>query len=297
MPDIGTPTLDQLAVLAAVADTGSFSAAAAKLRRGQSVISYTIATLETQLGVTLFDRGGRRPRLTPAGRAMLEDARRVGLMIDSLRAKAAALRQGLEAEVSLAVDVLFPVPTLVCALRDFAAAFPSVSLRLRMEAIGGVAQLVLDGTCTLGLSGWPSLQTDQLERRPVGAITLIPVAAPSHPLAQLPHITRADARDHVQLVLSDKSQLTEGQDFGVIALKTWRLGDLGAKHALLIAGLGWGNMPEHLVKNDLATGRLTHIKIEAEPPAADYLLYLIHRTDRPPGRAGAWLAARLEALG
>jgi DNA-binding transcriptional LysR family regulator len=295
MPEIGIPTLDQLAVLTAVADTGSFSGAATKLRRAQSVISYTIANLEAQLGVSLFDRSGRRPTLTPAGRAVLEDARRVGLMIDSLRAKAGALRQGFEAEVSLAVDVLFSVPTLVCALRDFAAAFPSVSLRLRMEAVGGVAQLVMEKACTLGLSGWPGLHPEQLEHRPIGSITLVPVAAPSHPLAQLPKIARADARDHIQLVLSDKSQLTEGQDFGVIALKTWRLGDLGAKHALLLAGLGWGNMPEHLVKDDLAANRLTKLEIEAEP-TADYMLYLIHRTDRPPGRAGAWLADRLEGV-
>jgi DNA-binding transcriptional LysR family regulator len=292
MSAIGTPTLDQLAVLTAVADTGSFSAAATKLKRGQSVISYTIANLETQLGVTLFERSGRRPNLTPAGRAVLEDARRVGVMIDSLRARAGALRQGFEAEVSIAVDVLFSMPALVCALHDFAEKFPSVSLRLRMEAIGGVAQLVTEGICTLGLSGGPFLNNDQLERRAIGAITLSPVATPSHPLAKLSNVTRADARDHVQLVLSDASRLTEGQDFGVIALKTWRLGDLAAKHALLLAGLGWGNMPDHLVKDDLAAGRLTHIKIDAEP-TYKYGLYLIHRTDHPPGRAGAWLADRL----
>jgi DNA-binding transcriptional LysR family regulator len=292
MPEIGTPTLDQLAVLTAVADTGSFSGAAAKLRRGQSVISYTIANLEAQLGVPLFDRGGRRPILTPAGRAILEDARRVGLMIDSLRARASTLRQGFEAEVSLAVDVLFSVPALTCVLRAFAETFPSVSLRLRMEAVGGVTQLVLDGICTLGLSGWPALQPATLERRPIGAIELVPVTAPSHPLAALATVTRADARDHTQLVLSDASRLTDGQDFGVIGLKTWRLGDLGAKHALLLAGLGWGNMPHHQVATDIKAGRLKRLTIEGEP-TYDYAIQLIHRINRPPGRAGAWLADKL----
>jgi len=292
MPEIGTPTLDQLAVLTAVADTGSFSAAAARLHRGQSVISYTIAHLEAQLGIPLFDRSQRRPVLTPAGRAILEDARRVGLMIESLRARASAMHQGFEAEISLAVDVMFSVPALTCVLRDFAEAFPSVSLRLRMEAVGGVTQLVLDGQCILGLTGWPATQPDHLECRPIGAIRLIPVASPSHPLANLENITRATARDHVQLVLSDASRLTEGQDFGVLALKTWRLGDLGAKHALLLAGLGWGNMPEHQVADDLKNGRLQRLNLEGEP-AYDYNLHLIHRTNRPPGRAGAWLADRL----
>jgi DNA-binding transcriptional LysR family regulator len=296
MPEIGTPTLDQLAVLTAVADTGSFSAAAARLHRGQSVISYTIANLEAQLGIILFDRSLRRPTLTPAGRAILEEARRVGLMIDQLRARAGALRQGFEAEISLAVDVLFSVPALTCVLRDFAETFPSVSLRLRMEAVGGVTQLVLDGACILGVTGWPAAKPDQLECRPMGAIRLVPVASPGHPLAQIETVTRAIARDHVQLVLSDASRLTEGQDFGVIALKTWRLGDLGAKHALLLAGLGWGNMPDHLVADDLRSGRLKQLRMEGEP-TYDYTLHLIHRTDRPPGRAGAWLADKLGRFG
>lgn len=294
MPDMGSPTIDQLMVLVAVADAGSFSGAARKLRRGQSVISYTIGNLEQVLGVVLFDRSGRLPVLTPAGRALVADARRAGLVIGELRARAAALRQGLEAEVALAVDVMFSVPRLVGVLREFARDFPTVSLRLRMEAVGGVAQLVLDGACCLGLSGWAGLLSEQLERRPIGQVMLVPVAAPLHPLAALAQVSRAAAREQVQLVLSDSSRLTGDQDFGVVALKTWRLGDLGAKHALLLAGLGWGNMPEHLVADDLAAGRLVRLRL-AEEPGATYVFTLIHRTDQPLGPAAAWLAEKLEA--
>jgi DNA-binding transcriptional LysR family regulator len=294
MPAVGTPTLDQLAVFAAVADAGSFSAAARRLRRGQSVISYTIANLEAQLGVKLFDREGRVPRLTRSGQAVLADARRVAGVMDEMRARAAALQQGLEPEISLAVDVLFPVPRLVCALRDFSAEFPTVSLRLRMEAVGGAAQLVLDGVCGLGISGWAGGLPETLERRPAGQGRLIPVAAPGHPMAALPEVPRSAARTHVQLVLADASRLTEGRDFGVIALQSWRLGDLGAKHALLLAGLGWGNMPEHLVTADLQAGRLVRLRIEGEHENGyEYRFSLIHRSDRPPGRAGSWLRERL----
>jgi DNA-binding transcriptional LysR family regulator len=294
---VGTPSLDQLAVLSAVAEAGSFSAAARKLRRGQSVISYTIANLEAQLGIALFDRGGRVPVLTEAGRAILADARRATLVVNELRARAAALRQGLEAEVTLAVDVLFPVTALVAALQDFSRAFPTVTLRLRMEAVGGVAQLVLAGESVIGVSGWACTMSDALARHPLGRIRLFPVAAPGHPLAAaqaVPQtVPRALAREHVQLVLADASRLTEGQDFGVVGLKTWRLGDLGAKHALLLAGLGWGNMPAHMVKDDVGSGRLIRLRIEGEEPDYDYALYLIERADQPPGRAAAWLKERL----
>lgn len=293
MSDTGTPTLDQLHVLATVAETGSFSAAARRLHRAQSVISYAIANLELQLGLKLFTRDGHRPELTAAGQALVADARRVGLLVDELRARAAALRRGLEAELGLAVDVMFPTERLVCALNDFAAAYPTVSLRLRIEALGGVAQLVLDGTCQLGVSGWIGAGQAGLDRRAIGTVRLIPVAAPSHPLVHAaPPIPGAVAREHTQLVLSDRTMLTEGQEFGVVALRTWRLGDLGARHALLLAGLGWGNMPDQMVRADLDAGRLVRLVL-AEAPEHAYPISLIHRADAPPGPAGAWLAERL----
>ena len=309
MMDTGTPTLDQLHVLTVVVEAGSFSAAARRLHRAQSVISYTIANLEAQLGVALFAREGRRPVLTAAGRALIADARRVGRQIDELRARAAALRRGLEAELGLAVDVMFPTARLVAALDDFARDYPTVALRLRIEALGSVAQLVLDGACQLGVAGWLANMPDALERRAIGEVRLIPVAAPTHPLARAQDpaapefATHASApgpidgawlREEVQLVLTDRTALTEGQDFGVLALRTWRLGDLGAKHALLLAGLGWGNMPEDTVADDLAAGRLVRLRV-GEAPEHHYPLGLIHRIDAPPGPAGAWLAERLAA--
>jgi len=294
MADTGEPTLDQLRVLAAIVETGSFSAAARKLRRAQSVISYTIANLEAQLSVTLFDRAGRAPALTEAGRALVADARRVGLLVDELRARAAALKRGTEAEMALAVDVMFPVCDLVRVLRDFAVAFPTVALRLRMEAIGGVAQLVLQGACSLGVSGWIGNLPDELQSRMIGNQNLIPVAGPAHPLAALKRVTSSAAREHTQLVLSDSSHMTEGEDFGVIGLRSWRLGDLGAKHALLRAGLGWGNMPEHLVAEDIQAGRLVRLAIE-EAPSFRYPVSLIWRSDHALGPGAQWLMEALAA--
>jgi len=297
----GTPTLDQLHVLTTVAEAGSFSAAARRLHRAQSVISYTIANLEAQLGVAVFARDGRRPVLTEAGRALVPDARRVGRLVDEMRARAAALRRGLEAELGLAVDVMFPTARLVAALDDFAREYPTVGLRLRIEGLGAVAQLVLDGACQLGVSGWMGHVPDMLERRAIGEVRLIPVAAPTHVVARASAaapgpIGSAVLRDQVQLVLTDRTTLTEGQDFGVLALRTWRLGDLGAKHALLLAGLGWGNMPAEMVADDIAAGRLVRLLL-AEAPEHHYPIGLIHRTDTPPGPAGAWLAERLAGGG
>ena len=281
-------------MLTAVAEAGSFSAAARQLRRTQSVVSYTIANLEAQLGLKLFDRGERRPALTEAGRAVLGDARRVAATVEELRARAAGLRGGLEAEIGLAVDVMFPTCRLVATLDAFARAFPTVELRLHMEALGAVVALVLERRCVLGVAGWMAQDFEALDRRPLGEAWLVPVASPQHPLAGLPPPTAIEAaRGHTQLVLADRSSLTAGRDFGVLARHVWRLGDLGAKHALLRAGLGWGNMPELMVRDDLATGRLIRLPIQGHESQA-FPMLLVHRTDTPPGTAGRWLAERLE---
>lgn len=293
MPHPGTPTLDQLRVFLTVVETGSFAGAARKLGRATSVISYAVANLEAQLGLALFDREAtRKPQLTVAGRAVLGEARTVAHGIDGLRAKVRGLLGGLEAEVNLAVDVMLPTPRIVDALKAFQQEFPTVALRLHVEALGAVAQLVLDRTAVLGVSGPLASGIDGLERVEVGMVELIPVARPDHPLAGEAGTVPGAARDHVQLVLTDRSTLTEGRDFAVVGTRTWRLADLGAKHALLLAGLGWGNMPAPMVADDLRDGRLVRLRLAAgagEP----YRFQAIYRTETPPGPAGAWLLARL----
>ncbi len=289
MRDPGTPTLEQLRVFVAVIDHGSFSKAARELHRTQSVVSYTIANLEAQLNVALFDRSKRKPSLTEAGKALLADARTVGLKVDAMRARAKTLAQGLEAEVSIAVDVMFPNCRLVTALQAFQQQFPTVALRLRVEALGAVMHLVSQRICQIGIAG-PMLDfADTFQSQPAGSITMLPVAAPAHPLAQMEGIIPTEvARDYTQLVLTDRSELTAGQNFGVVAVRDWRLGDLGAKHMLLRNGLGWGSMPEEMIREDLDTGRLVHLKLE-HLISGEYTLHMINRLDEAPGQAGRWL--------
>jgi len=292
--DPKAPTLDQIAVFLAIVETGSFSAAARKLGRATSVLSYAVANLEAQLGVSLFARAGTaRPKLTEAGRAILADSRGLAIALDALLAKARGLTSGLEAEVSLVVDVMWPARKLVKALDDFRKKFSTVTLRLRVEALGAVTQSVLEGAAVFGISGPLELANDLLTRGPAGSVKMLAVAAPDHPLAQIKGpVSPAAARDHIQLVLTDRSRLTEGRDFGVMAVKSWRLADLGAKHALLLAGMGWGNMPKPVVNDDLKRGRLVELHIET-PGDLVYTFHSVYRSDTPPGPAAAWLMERL----
>ena len=201
--DPKSPTLDQISVFLAVVESGSFTGAARRLGRAPSVISYAIANLENQLGVTLFTRvATARPQLTEAGRAILSDSRNLAIAVDGLLAKARGLTSGLGAEVSLVVDVMWPAKKLVKALDDFRRKFPTVALRLQVETLGAVTHAVIEGGgAAFGISGPLELASDLLVRGPAGSVKLVPVAAPTHPLAltQGP-VSAAAAREHIQLV-------------------------------------------------------------------------------------------------
>lgn len=292
MTEPGVPSFDSLRIFLTVVDAGSFAAAGRRLNRAVSVISYGVANLEAQLGLTLFTRdGARRPELTEAGKAVLAEARTISSGMDALRAKARGLLSGLEAELSVAVDVLLPPRRLGAILRAFASTYPTVTLRLHVEALGAVATLVLEGHAAFGISGPLASDHPNLVAVSAGGVEMVPVAAPGHPLARATVIAPNAAQEHLQLVLTDRSRATEGRDFAVVSARTWRLGDLGAKHELLREGIGWGNMPLPLVERDLASGTLKLLTIPGHQ-SGTYAFSGIWRRDHSPGPAASWLLER-----
>ncbi|MDB5396280.1 MAG: transcriptional regulator, LysR family [Rhodospirillales bacterium] len=292
MRDRGTPSLDQLQVFLVVVETRSFAAAARRLGRATSAVSYTIANLETQLGIALFDRERtRKPVLTEAGAAVLSKVRAVTGGIDDLRASVKGLLSGLEPKVTLAVDVMLPTARLVDAVQAFETKFPTVTLHLHVEALSAVAQLIQAGVADIGIGGTQHTTIPGIERFQAGDVELIPVAAPEHPLARNPPKLTGQARQYRQLVLTVRSSFSEGQDVGVFGAETWRLADLGAKHALLLAGSGWGFMPEPVVREDLASARLVRLVLP-ELHGGFYPLQAIYRRQSPPGPASAWMMER-----
>ncbi|HVJ01688.1 MAG TPA: LysR family transcriptional regulator [Sphingomonas sp.] len=296
MANPGTPTFDQLRLFLAVVEAGSFGGAGRRLNRAVSVVSYGIANLEAQLGVQLFEREGtRKPQLTQAGQAVLAEARTVAQGIDGLRAKVKGLLEGLEAEVSIAVDVMLPAERLGRVLRAFRAEFPTVALRLHVETLGAVTALVLDGKAGVAISGPLATDVEGIELTVAGSVEMVPVAAPTHPLARHP-IGPGAVREHIQLVLTDRSPITAGRDFAVQSPRTWRLADLGAKHALLREGIGWGNMPLPMVEADLASGALVRLAMP-ENHGGTYRFCGIYRRDTPPGPAASWLLERFVEAG
>lgn len=278
-------TLDQIRTFVAVAEAGSFRAGANRVSRVQSSVSHAIANLEAELRIPLFDRSRQRPRLTPEGEALLEDARTILRKVDIMRARARGLSEGREMEVRIAVDVLFPLSIVAEALHAVHTEHPTVRLRVEGTPLGAPLTMLRDGRCALGITVGDDLRDPSLERDALSSLSFVAVASPRHPLARLAsmRISTAELADHVQIVLRDPSAFTEGRDFGVLSPRTWRVGGQDIKLALILAGIGWGRLPLWLVARELAEKRLIQLPVAALGPRGETILnaYLVRRMDEP----------------
>ncbi|MEY9753693.1 LysR family transcriptional regulator [Bradyrhizobium yuanmingense] len=283
-------TLDQLRTFVTVAESGSFRSAAARLSRVQSAISHAIANLEAELGLALFDRTGHRPVLTPEGQSLLANARDILLRVDAMRARARGLGEGVELELSLTIDTLFPIGMVGAALTKMRAAYPSVSIRLAVEPLGGPIASLIDKRSSLAIVVGEDFRDPRIAVEAVSSVEQVAVVSVEHPLARRQsrnRISLQDLADHLQIVLSDPTPLTEGRMFGVLSPQTCRVTNQDTKHAMILAGLGWGRLPFWLVERDLRERRLVRLATTAlgrrSQVAAE--AYLAHRLDQPLGPA------------
>jgi DNA-binding transcriptional LysR family regulator len=291
-------SLDQLRTFIAAVDEGSFSAAARKLLRAQSVVSETVSNLEEQIGVPLFNRSGRYPKLTAEGVVLLADARSIVAGVDLLKARAKGMATGLEPELSVVVDVFYPIDAITQVAHEFRQQYPGVALRIYVEALGAAIQPVIDGRCSVGIVGSLPVIPSTLTNERLTSITFLMVAAHDHPLSSHKgKISKEALSKHTQIVLTDRSELSAGRELGVMSPATWRLADLFAKHHFIRNGLGWGGMPLHAVREDLEKGRVKALSIEDVPPdGLAVAMSAVWQTKSPPGPAGRWFIERLKTI-
>lgn len=288
-------TLDQVRTFLAVVDLGSFSAAGRRLGRVQSAVSHSIAAFEAQLGVEMFDRSARLPRLTAEGQALLASARSVSLAVEGFHSRARQLRSGTEAVVSLVADALFPTTRLVAFAEAFQERWPGVELRLRVEALGAVIEEVRSGRAGLAIA----VAYDEhrgVVAVPAGEVEMATVVGATHPLALIEgEISTERLAEHVQIVLSGRGVEQDAPDRGVLSPRTWRVADMESRQAMIRAGLGWGNLPLDRAQCQLDSGALVRIWPAAWGRSPRRIgLVTIWLPQTPPGPAGRWL---VEALG
>ena len=204
----------------------------------------------------------------------------------------------VSAELTVVVDVFYPIEVITQVAKEFRQHYPALPLRIYVEALGAAIQPVIDGRCSIGVIGSLPLIPDTLTNEGLHTVYFAMVAASDHPLAKHKgKIPRETLAKHTQIVLTDRSDLSSGRELGVISPATWKLADLFAKHHFLLTGLGWGGMPLHVVQRDLDEGRLALLSIEEVPDGgASLAMSAVWRTNSPPGPAGRWFIERLKEI-
>jgi DNA-binding transcriptional LysR family regulator len=171
-----------LRVVAAVAEQGSVTRAAASLHQSSSAVSHTLLSLESELGVALFHRLPRGMALTEAGQAFVGAARRALHEIEAARRSVDAIRGLVAGQVTIAPVLGFSVP-LADLIGEFARRFPQVIVRvLPEESTDGVADLVRTGVCEVGFT-WSATVPDDLDAVGVFADPSVAVVPEAHRLA------------------------------------------------------------------------------------------------------------------
>jgi DNA-binding transcriptional LysR family regulator len=283
-------SVDQLQVFAAVAEARSFTVAAERLGRAQSVVSYTVKRLEKSLDVSLFERTTRKVRLTEDGRVLLNEARGVLRSMDRLHATARTLGQGAEAALSIAIEAAFPIEVFATLARDFHLRFQHTQMRMA-TGVTAIPSMVVDGKVDVGLTTATRLPRS-LACVPCGSLPMAIVASPDHPLAQVGSALPPRAlEDFLHVEITDAQGLAEGRDRPTRSPHAWRSTDRSLPLHLVRTGLGWARLPRHRVQEDLYRGHLAELFIEGDQP--DLELKAIYRRDDPPGPGGQWWLATL----
>jgi len=287
-------SLDALQILDAIDRRGSFASAGKALHKVPSTISYTVAKLEEDLGVQLFDRVGPRAHLTPAGEALLEEGRHRLRAARELEMRVRRVASGWEAELTVAVDSMFVPALLAEDVRAFNAVAEQTRMRLITESLSGTWEALLDRRADLlvGAAGeGPSGGGYVVE--PMGVVRFVFAVSPSHPLAAAPEpLGREQLATHCAIAVADSARRLLPRTVGLLmGQETVTVPDMVSKFRLQCAGLGFGFLPEPYVQQAVRDGRLV-IK-QVEEPKPDETFWLAWRTGEE-GAALRWWRERLQ---
>lgn len=258
--------LDQIQVFKTVVELGSFRAASDELNRAQSAVSYAIRQLEAELEFPLFDRSKYRAKLTPEGHAFYKKSLSLFESVAELDTYAKSLKRGCEPEVRLAVSALFPLKPILKSLEQLRWRHPQTEVKLIVDILGA-DQLLLNNQVDLAITEVRNNSTS-LENYHLGKLNLKAVGSPKGEFLKMKKSTRApltkeDLKKFTQIVLRS-SPLASERTAGVLnKANTWSVTDFLSKKELLLSGLGWGYMPEHLIEKEIKTGELVELLSEA----------------------------------
>lgn len=278
-------TLDQLVALDAIIATGTFRGAADRLNKAQSAVSHQIRKLEDELGFVVLSRDAYRPTLTSEGEVFYRETVRVLEQVRALKSVAAGLRSEQEPVVSIAIAATMALDPILDLLGSIRQIYPGTNIHVASEMMGGPLARLMEGSADMIIAGLQDVPIDDVETLPFGSVTIRPVASAGFPAAQKARVrSRREMQGYTQVIVSG----TGGKDFDqsrdvLSGGQRWSVSDFEAKKSIIMAGLGWGGIPEHMMTDELASGALVPLSVDGFPPRHTEI-FAIRRRDKPMGK-------------
>lgn len=284
-------TVDQLEAFVTAVKLGSFSAAARHLGKAQSRISTAIANLEADLDITLFDRSARLPILTLAGEDMFAEAEAVLLQCQRLQSRALTVSGGEEISLTIAMDEASPIMAFQNLFEDIAKQFPLLKINIISGSQADIAKWVDEKKADLGLLFHLKTLLDSLEFVSIGKFSQTLIVAPEHPLASIPQPKIEQLNQFRQLVIRDRMGMTEAK---ATSPNHWHIDSYYYITELVIRGLGWALVPEHVANMHWYKGALTQLSAKhiSEPLLIE--IGIVKRRDQANGPVINWIYQALE---
>lgn len=293
--DVLTP--NSFSLLQAVAEAGSFAAAARQLGLVPSAVTYRVRQIEDALDVLLFDRASRQAVLTEAGAELLREGARLLEEIDAVSNRVRRVATGWEPQFTIAVDSVVSLSTVMDLVQAFYELEPPTRLRLRNETLSGTLEALTSGQAdlALGIPIEPGTAAG-LQSRMMGELAFVYAVAPHHPLASAAEpLTDDMLNQHRAVAAADSVQRGSGLTIGLLAGQdVLTVPTMHAKVEAQLRGLGGGFVPEPMARPHVQSGRLV-LKQVARSARTVRMHYAWRSPRLGPGRALQWWLGQLES--
>ena len=286
-------TLEQLKTFVEASECGSFSAAARRMGKAQSRVSTAISNLEVDLGFELFDRSGKLPVLTEAGKEMLVDAKAILQQCQRMNSRAMAVTEGDPIAFNVAMDEAVPIQTFETLFEMLAESFPDLKLTILSGSQDDIATLVNEGRADIGFIYRVKPLSQSLDWYDITTVKQVLMVSSDHPLTKIEHPHEDDLILYRQLAIRDKLGYSQEQP---ISPRYWHLDSYFYIASLVMRGVGWAFVPEHIANHEWHHGRVKILSTHELTSPPFYTLSAIKRKTRGWDKVMLWFDNTLAIL-
>jgi len=266
-------TYDQLVTLDSIIKYGSFKAASEAMHKTQPSLSMAIKKLEEEFGINLFNREGYRPELTDEGKSFYKKAKQAIEQFQQLNKLGTEMGLGLESEITVCVEPIFPICRISHILQKFHDPYISTSLNLTTDVLEGVSARLKNHAVDFALGPDLNLGED-IEKIKILNTNLVPVVGKSHIEKAKDNLGYLKSLPQIVVGSSLKDERKNVQ--GAISKQLWYTSDFSMKEQIIETGLGWGRLPLHQIEDKIALKKLFIItdipQVPSLQPIPMYLL-------------------------